>query len=501
MEIILNVEDMRKSDAQTIKKLGDGGGITLIARAARAVQGHTGSVKKCAILCGSGNNGSDGLALSLLIKEAGGEPHVFKTNEKCTPDGKFYLEKVKKEGIPVKFGEIPSLSEFETVFECLLGTGFEGTPTGIVKDMINAVNESDAFVVSVDVNSGLSSESGLFDFCVRSDLTVAIGYYKPGHFLGFAKDVIGRLACENIGIFTAEDVEPMYLAENADFSDILRKRQHNSHKGTYGYVTVMGGCDRYAGAVKLANIAACAARSGAGVVRLAVESSLCQAVAPYILESTLCPMKGENGVISFDEKSLEDALSGTSSVAVGMGWGRGADYFRILEYLLNKEKLKLVIDADGLNTLSQMGADALLHKKAKVAITPHPMEFSRLSGLSVSEILSDPVKHAKDFAKKYSVTVLLKGASTVITDGNTTYIENGGCPGMATAGSGDVLSGVLCALHGYNEISAKSLACGARICAVAGEMASKEYGDIAMVASDTARRVGAAIKAITDSFE
>jgi NAD(P)H-hydrate epimerase len=223
MERILSVNDMRKSDAQTIEKLGKNGGITLIERAAKAVLDHVESVSKCAILCGSGNNGSDGLALALLVKKSGGEPFVFKTNEKCTPDGEYFLEKVKKEGISVKIGEIPDLSEFDTVFDCLLGTGFTGSPEGIVRDMINAINESDTFAVSVDINSGLSSDSGLFDVCVKSDLTVSIGSYKPGHFLGSAKDVIGRLVNEDIGIAPWDGARKIFLLENSDFSDILRK--------------------------------------------------------------------------------------------------------------------------------------------------------------------------------------------------------------------------------------------------------------------------------------
>ena len=499
MERILSAKEIRQSDAYTIEKLGLDGGKILINRAASAIFDAHKIFGRCAIVCGSGNNGSDGLALSLIIKENGGDPVVLKTNEKCTDDGGFFLELVKKAGIPVYIGKVVDLQGFDTVVDCLLGTGSEGSPRGIVRDMIEKINESGAFVISADINSGLSSDSGTFDICVKSDLTVSIGFYKPGHFLGSAKDVIGRLVNCNIGIEIPKNLEneATFLANDQDFGEILRKRANNSHKGTYGYVCIMGGCTQYTGAVKLANLAASAMRSGAGVVKLAVEKSLASAVSPYLLESTLCLMEGQDGRMSFDESSLENALSGVSSVAVGMGFGDGSDYPKILEYLLAKENIRLVIDADGINTLAKMGAETLKSAKAKIALTPHPKEFSRLSGLSMQEITNDPVNCAKDFAKKYGVVVLLKGASTVISDGKVTIIECGGCAGMATAGSGDVLSGVLCALHGYNEVSVKSVACAAHVCAKAGELASKEFGDIAMIASDTAKNIGLAVKEIS----
>ena len=490
---------MRQSDAYTIEKLSENGGITLIKRAAKAIFDAHKNFGRCAIVCGSGNNGSDGLALALLIKENGDDPTVIKTNEKCTKDGEFFMELVKKAGIPVKIGEALELKGYDTVVDCLLGTGFEGTPHGIVRDMIEAINKSGAYVISADINSGLSSDSGIFDICVKSDLTVSIGFYKPGHFLGSAKDVIGKLVNCNIGIEIPKNLEnkPVFLANDQGFGEILRKRANNSHKGSYGYVCIMGGCTQYTGAVKLANLAASAMRSGAGVVKLAIEKSLAGAVSPYLLESTLCLMEGKDGKMSFDKASLENALSGVSSVAVGMGLGEGSDYPKILEYLMGKEGLRLVIDADGINTLAKMGAQVLTNAKARIALTPHPKEFSRLSGLSMQEIINDPVNCAKVFAKKYGVVVLLKGTSTVISDGDTTIIESGGCAGMATAGSGDVLSGVLCALHGYNEISVKSVACGAHVCAKAGELASAEWGDIAMIASDTAKNIGRAVKEIS----
>lgn len=499
MERILTVGQMRQSDADTIKKLGENGGKILINRAAEAIFSAHKSFGRCAIVCGNGNNGSDGLALALILKKHGADPFVIKTSPKCTVDGQYFLELVYEQKIPVVIGEKTSLKGFDTVVDCLFGTGFSGEPRGLERQLIEEINDSGAFVISADINSGLCAQNGTCRICVKSDLTISIGYFKPGHFLGTAKDVIKRLVNFDIGIEISEndENEKIFLADDEYFSDVLQKRKNNSHKGTYGYVCIMGGCTEYSGAVKLANLAACAMRSGAGVVKLAVERSLAGSVAPYLLESTLCLMRGDGGKISYDIPSLENALSGVCSVAVGMGFGSGNDHAKILEYLMNQEGLRLVIDADGLNTLAKMGAQTLDNAKAKIALTPHLKEFSRISGYSMEEISNDSVGCAKAFAKRHKVVVLLKGASTVITDGNTSILESGGAAGMATAGSGDVLSGVLCALHGYNEISVKSVACGAHVCARAGELAAKELGNIAMIASDTVSNIAKAVREIS----
>ena len=182
-----------------------------------------------------------------------------------------------------------------------------------------------------------------------------------------------------------------------------------------------------------------------------------------------------------------------------MGWGQSEEYEKILEYILNDYSLPVVIDADGLNMLSQMNLEILKNTKCKVILTPHLKEFERLSKIKIDDIKQDEINIAKDFAKEYNVILLLKGPTTVVTNGQEVYLVKRGCPGMATAGSGDVLSGILVGMLGYNEPDILTVAAGAYLNGMAGEIAQEKYTDISMVASDTAKCLPEAVKKIRDA--
>ena len=285
------------------------------------------------------------------------------------------------------------------------------------------------------------------------------------------------------------------VPESEDVKNALGTRAWDSHKGTYGYVGILGGSLRYSGAAKLANLGAAAMRSGCGVVTLGVPDSIAHAVAPYLLESTLFPMPDAEGQMRFDRAALDAFLSGKRAISVGMGWGRSSEYPKILGYLLQNFSGAILLDADALNTLAEAGVDLLARKTGPVVLTPHPGEFSRLCGKPIAEIAKDPAGEAKAFAARHGVVLLLKGAEMIVTDGAAIYMTDRGCAGMATAGSGDVLSGILTGLFGYLPANALTVACGAFIAGVAGEIAERETNPISMVASDTA---GAILKAINE---
>lgn len=286
------------------------------------------------------------------------------------------------------------------------------------------------------------------------------------------------------------------LLKMEDAKAALGKRPPDAHKGTFGYVGILGGSLSYSGAAKLANLGASAMRSGCGVVTLGVPASVAPAVAPYLLESTLFPMPDADGKMVFDHSALESFLVGKRAVSAGMGWGKSKDYIKILEYLFHNFSGALLLDADALNTLAEEGIDLLLQKQGTVILTPHPMEFSRLSGRPVDKILEDPTGTAKAFAAKYGVILLLKGPVTTVTDGEVVFQSDRGCAGMATAGSGDVLSGVLTGLLGYLPPTALTVACGAFIAGLAGEIAERESNPVSMVASDTVRALPKAFSEI-----
>ncbi|MBR5528726.1 MAG: NAD(P)H-hydrate dehydratase [Clostridia bacterium] len=495
MIIATDVNTMRHSDAMTIKNSIPSR--ELVRRGGEAVFRSYGKWNKTAVVCGTGNNGADGYVLALSIAASGKDAKIFLLEEKFSADGAYYFDLCKKAGIPYEiYRENTDFSEFDTVADCIFGTGFRGTVEGRAAKCIEDINRTSKFTVSADINSGLCGDSGrVCGVCVSSDLTVSVGFYKPGHFLCDAKDNIKKLT--NVDIEIALYGDAVYIPESGDFSEILPVRTQNTHKGNYGYVAVLGGCREYLGAAKLANLSMSALRCGCGVAKLAVPKSLCDFVAPHILESTLFPMPDNDGKMIFDKNSLDALCKNTRAVACGMGWGSSVEYEKILSYLFENYSGTLIIDADGLNTLAQMDKSILAECRPQgVILTPHVMEFSRLSGLSCDEILKDPVGCAKKYAARFcgKVTLLLKGRATVITDGNTTYITDRGCAGMATAGSGDVLSGILSGIMGYNFPSVKAVACGAFIAGAAGELAGKEMGDISMTSSDTVRYLPWAVK-------
>ncbi len=293
--------------------------------------------------------------------------------------------------------------------------------------------------------------------------------------------------------------EPIVVTA-VDLAPLLPKRNQNTHKGDYGYVALLGGCIEYSGAVKLANLSQSALRSGCGVATLAVPSSLANAVAPYLLESTLFPMPDKNGHMIFSEESLQKLTAGKRAIAVGMGWGRTDDNIKILDWLLKNYSGLLVIDADGLWALSKLEPDNLKNATCHVILTPHHGEFSRLCGKSIAEIASSPIESAENYAQKVGATVLLKGHTTTVTDGEKTYLVERGCAGMATAGSGDVLSGVLAGLLGYLPPDVPTVALGAYLCGLAGEFASRDVGEISMLSSDTVKHLPEAVRTVQSNL-
>ena len=288
----------------------------------------------------------------------------------------------------------------------------------------------------------------------------------------------------------------MKVLEKEDIKCLFPKRDENSHKGNFGYVGIMGGCIEYSGAVKLANLSSSSLVSGAGVVRLIIPKEIEVSVMPYLLEQTLFPIESKNGHMLFDENIIDKALEKLKALAIGMGWGESIDNEKILRYILETKDIPVVIDADGLNTLAKMDKSILNKTKCKVILTPHLKEFSRISGYILEEIENNKEKLATDFAKKYNVILLLKGHKTIVTNGEETYLVNRGCPGMATAGSGDVLSGILVGILGYNEPNVLTIAGGAYLAGLAGEIAQKNLNDISMRASDTISKIPEAINEI-----
>ena len=284
--------------------------------------------------------------------------------------------------------------------------------------------------------------------------------------------------------------ENIYEIELSDIKPYFYERRIDSHKGMFGIVGIIGGSLEYTGSIKLANMSAASLRSGPGIVRVIADYSLSNAITPYLLEQTFFPLRDG----SYDEVNM--ACSKLRALAIGMGWDDSKKNEDILIRILNTFENPIVIDATGLNILSRIDKNVLLESKGSIVLTPHMKEFSRLINLSIEEIEKNKICIAKDFAKKYNVILLLKGSTTIITDGVDVYLTKTGNPGMAKGGSGDVLDGILVGLLGYNEFNILTVATAAFVAGLAGEMAAMKYTDIAALASDTIKFIPDAIKYI-----
>ena len=278
--------------------------------------------------------------------------------------------------------------------------------------------------------------------------------------------------------------------EIKDIKELFKCRDKDANKYDFGVVGLMGGSLEFSGAIKLANLSLSALRSGSGLVRVIVEENLKDAILPYLLEQTLFIL----------DNNLNKALNNLDVLAVGMGWGQDESRTQYLEYILKNFTGKLIIDADGLNILAK-NLNWLEKTKAKIVLTPHLKEFSRLTGISVDKIKENSLEYAQDFARKHNIILLLKGSSTIVTDGVTTYLVESGSPGMATAGSGDVLSGIIAGFLGYNSYTPLSVAAAAYLAGLAGSLATKKYTDIVSIASDQIEFIPEAIKIIRGAYE
>lgn len=287
-----------------------------------------------------------------------------------------------------------------------------------------------------------------------------------------------------------------YEIDNNDVKGLLRKRDKDSNKGDFGKAGIYGGSIEYSGALKLSYLSLSALRSGCGISRVLVKEEVLPLLGPNILEQTLCILPSYSD--DFYDK-LKDAIKDLDSLAFGMGLGNDEHLEDVLEFLIRNYTGNLIIDADGLNTLSKMDLDILKKRNCNILLTPHLKEFSRLCRKDIEEIKKDSLNLVKEFASTYKVIILLKGHTTIISDGKDIYLVKTGTPGMATAGSGDVLSGILGGLLAYLPFNLLTISAGVLINGIAGCLAEEDKTDISMIASDTINNISNAIKVIRES--
>ncbi len=458
---------------------------------ARFKQGRT------LIVSGKGGNGGDGYALYLLMKENGFSVSITDFGESKSAAASFYRNKCENEILP--YSEELSFDSYQNIVDCLFGVGLTRPIAGEFLSCVKKINRSGAYVVSVDIPSGISSDDGrTLGEAVNANVTFAVQNMKLGHFLSDGLDCSGEIGVLDVGIEkTAPDC---LLVEDQDVARLFPPLKRNVHKGSRGFLSIIAGSDLYSGAAVLAEMGAEALAFGDGLVRLCVPESILYSVMNKITECTLLPMPSRDGSLLFSVEYLRRAIDRATAVLFGNGVSLSEGASKMLSFLIENVTVPLVLDADALNLLSS-DPSLLTKRVGQTVLTPHPKEMSRLMGIPTDEILSDPLSYAKEFAARYKVIVLLKGASTIVTDGKIAYLSASGSPGMAKGGSGDVLAGAVAALLAQGKGVLESAYGAAYVLGLAGEISAKEVGVYSMLPSDTARNVSAAIRYLSKFAE
>lgn len=466
MERILTTKQMRDADKYTIEKLGvsqdelvQRAGFCVAEEIINRFQG--GRVLVCV---GKGNNGADGKIVAEILSKK----HGFSVLTLNVSNGIFKLFDKK----------------FDIIVDCIFGTGLNKTVDGKYREAIEKINNSGAYVVSCDIPSGLNSDTGFpMGVAVKANLTIAIQEYKLGHFINSGPDYCGIVVAKDIGISIWRDDYVTRLIPRS-IKEFFPKRESNSNKGDYGKACVIGGSKKYSGSILLSANALCSLKMGTGYTNLVVPESLFDAYLGKVSECILTSIPDNNGFFTFDEGSLEQFLT-YDSIAIGMGVGVSEDIYRIIAFFLTRYKGKLIIDADGINSIAKYGVDILKRHECRVILTPHVGEFSRLINVDKEIILNDCITFAKNFAKEYGVVLLVKSNTSIITDGEKVLINTTGTPAMAKAGSGDVLSGLTVGLLARNDDVLLTSAVSAYIFGKAGEFCVREdCNEYTVVASD-----------------
>ena len=495
---VVTAAEMREIDRVTIEKLGlpalvlmERAGVAVAAKARELSSG-----RKVVLLCGGGNNGGDGLvaARDLFNKGYHVKVMLLAKADMLGPDCKKQYQIAKKMGVQVDFRTALNSADLHgaLVIDAVFGTGLGRAVSGGMAAMFRFVNDSGVPVVAVDIPSGISSDSGeILGEAIRASHTVTFGLPKRGHFLYPGAEYSGHLFIEDIG-FPAELLRSGSFRTESMFIDsastILNGRLRNSYKGDYGHVLVVAGSRGRTGAAMMT--AKACMRAGSGLVTLGVPESLLDIFQERVNEEMTLPLP-DKGNGTLDEKALDAILEFSSQradiIAIGPGIGVSTDTEKIVSRLIASSGVPLVIDADGLNSIKNSTA-VLKRAKSPVIITPHPGEMARLmhnESYGIREIEKDRIGIALSFAKGTGVYVVLKGVPTVIAspDGDA-FINTTGNPGMATAGSGDVLTGIISSLAGQGINPLKASALGVYLHGLAGDEAAKIRGEHSLVASD-----------------
>lgn len=464
------------------------------------------------ILVGPGNNGGDGLVAARYLHDWGAKVQVYCPRPRSEADPNYQM--VLHRGIGSASADQETvldgmLATSDVIVDSLFGTGRSRPLEGVFKETLEKVRDSlsirpKAKLIAIDLPSGLNSDTGEVDSsCVKSNLTITLANPKMGLFRFPGAAMIGNLVVADIGIPSSLSDDILVELITAEMvARELPTRPLDANKGTFGRVLVVAGSLHYIGAAYLACQGAM--RVGAGLVTLATAYSLQPILASKLVETTYAPLsEAENGVIgSQAAKEVHELLPDYDVLLVGCGLGQHPSTQRFIEELMSSipNTMPVIIDADALNILAK-NPRWWKNLSAPAILTPHPGEFSRLKGISVSEVQRDRFNNAQQASFEWQKTVILKGAHTIVADSNGRARVSGATnPCLASAGTGDVLAGAVAGMcaQGLSPFTAAS--CATYLHAEAGELARQSLGESGMIASDLLPVLPKAIKGVRENY-
>src|SRR5580693_6406514 len=510
---IVTAAEMREIDRATSQRFGVPS-LTLMENAGSAVAefvvARYPSAERVGVVCGKGNNGGDGFVAARKLKAAGREVRVVLLAEPAELRGDAaemfarlpVAPVIARNGDELEQEKARAVFESEVLLDAILGTGFKPPVSGLYAGAIRLLNASPARVVAVDIPSGadadvMGEQTGAV---ARADAVVTFTAPRPAHIFGRLTEgptLIAPIGSPDEAIVSSLQLN---LITGREIAPLVGPRPLAANKGNFGHVLVIGGSVGKAGSVAMAGMAAL--RTGAGLSTVATPKSVLATVAGFHPEIMTEPLdETDAGTISTRASGAVDALiKGKTVLAVGPGISRNPETSEFVRTLVAKSKTPLVLDADGLNAFEGRAAE-LNGKGRSLVITPHPGEMARLTGSTVAAVQRDRINVARTFAREHELIVVLKGHRTLITqpDG-TVWVNTTGNPGMATGGTGDILTGMVAGLIAQNpQRIVEAVFAAVHLHGLAGDVARESMGEHSLVATDLVRALPEAFRRVREA--
>jgi len=498
---VVRREEMRAID----KRATEGFGIPSLILMENAGRGVAETIEEyfepegLSVLCvsGKGNNGGDGFVVARHLANSGAEVEILLlgkidklkgnalTNAAIAKDMGLLIDEVESEDALADWQE--GMDDYDVIVDAVLGTGFKRPLKGLAAKAIGLINQSGAFVVSVDLPSGIEADGMAEEpeLAVQADLTVTMAYLKPCHLLYPTRSYCGDVWTADIGIpNTILDTEgKLRLMTSEDAAALLPERSPSGNKATFGKVLIVAGSRGMSGAARLAAMAA--ARTGAGLVYLGFPETMADVFDSSLLETVKRPL-ADTGDGHLAEGAADEILKMADEVkllAIGPGLGTHPETVELVKRLFAEWRKPMIVDADGINAIATE-PELLEAKKPPLILTPHPGELARLIEGEAKKIDRKRLDVAEEYAKKWSAVLVLKGAPTIIGCPSETWINPTGNSGLASGGTGDVLTGIIAGLVAQGLALAPAARLGVWLHGAAADIAIEELGEHSLVAGD-----------------